>query len=134
MRHKNVLLVEYLGLGLWGPGWLWAGFSRQNGHLFELIICLETASKTPQQIDCIQRIVLATEETTMTQQVSLVLSCANPACGHKEVLRLTGHIMVTTRYSDQRGSKSRQNLCRLPSIYINNKEPHLYSNINLILL
>ena len=36
------------------------------------------------------------------------LSNANPACGHKEVRRSTGHIMVTTRYSDQQGSKSRQ--------------------------
>ena len=41
------------------------------------------------------------------------LSNANPACGHKEVLRSTGHIVVTTRYSDQQGSKSRQNVIRL---------------------
>ena len=41
------------------------------------------------------------------------LSNANPACGHKEVRRSTGHIMVTTRYSDQQGSKSRQNVKRL---------------------
>ena len=27
---------------------------------------------------------------------------ANPVRGHKEVARSTGHIMVTTRYSDQR--------------------------------
>ena len=39
----------------------------------------------------IQRIVLATEETT----------AANRARGHKEVLRSTGHIMVTTRYSNR---------------------------------
>ena len=37
----------------------------------------------------------------------------NPACGHKEVRRPTGHIMVTTRYSDQQGSKSRQKIVRL---------------------
>ena len=37
----------------------------------------------------------------------------NPACGHKEVRRSTGHIMVTTRYSDQQGSKSRQKVMRL---------------------
>ena len=36
------------------------------------------------------------------------LSNANPACGHKEVRRSTGHIMVPTRYSDQQGSKSQQ--------------------------
>ena len=63
----------------------------------------------------IQRVVLATEETTVTQQVSHrhLLSNANPACGHKEVRRSTGHIMVTTRYSDQQGSKSRQKVMRL---------------------
>ena len=32
------------------------------------------------------------------------LSNAIPACGHKEVPRSTGHIMVTTRYSGQQGS------------------------------
>ena len=41
------------------------------------------------------------------------LSNANPACGHEEVRRSTGHIMVTTRYSDQQGSKSRQKVMRL---------------------
>ena len=41
------------------------------------------------------------------------LSNANPACGHKEVRRSTGHIMVTIRYSDQQGSKSRQKLMPL---------------------
>ena len=41
------------------------------------------------------------------------LSNASPACGHKEVQRSTGHIMVTTRYSDQQGSKSRQKVTRL---------------------
>ena len=62
----------------------------------------------------IQRIVLATEETTVTQQVSLIdLSNTNPACGHREVRRSTGHIMVTTGYSDQQGSKSRQKVMRL---------------------
>ena len=34
---------------------------------------------------------------------------ANPACGYLEVPRSTGrHTMVTTRYADQQGSKSRQ--------------------------
>ena len=36
-----------------------------------------------------------------------------PYPGHKEVPRSTGHIMVTTRYSDQQGSKSRQKVMRL---------------------
>ena len=62
----------------------------------------------------IQRFGLATEETTATQQVSHTLSTANPAHGHKEVLKhKMGHIMMTTRYSDQQESKSRQNPCQV---------------------
>ena len=60
--------------------------------------------------------VLATEETTVTQEVShRPIKCQSRlACGHKEVVRRsTGHIMVTTRFSDQQGSKSRQKLMRL---------------------
>ena len=61
----------------------------------------------------IQRSVLAAEETTVTQQVSHIdVSNANPACGPKHVVRSTSHIMVTTRYSDQQGSKSRQKVMR----------------------
>ena len=41
------------------------------------------------------------------------LSNVNPARGHKEVRRSTGHIMVTIRYSSQQGSKSRQNVCQV---------------------
>ena len=37
----------------------------------------------------------------------------NPVRGHKEVPGSTGHIMVTTRYSDQQGSNSRQKVMRL---------------------
>ena len=54
------------------------------------------------------------------------------------------HIVVTTRYSDQQGSKSRHTvpsptlfelpLCHLPSIYINKDEPHLYTNISKVYL
>ena len=40
------------------------------------------------------------------------LSNANPARGHKEVRRSTGHIVVTTRYPDQQVSKLRQNVVR----------------------
>ena len=49
----------------------------------------------------IQRIVLASEETTVTQQVSHRPINVNLACGQKEVRRLTGHIMVTTCYDTQ---------------------------------
>ena len=37
------------------------------------------------------------------------LSNANPARGHSEARRSAGYIMVTARYSNQQGSKSRQN-------------------------
>ena len=50
------------------------------------------------------------------RQCSLPLACRHPPeehHGHKEVRRSTGHIMVTTRYSDQQGSKSRQKVMRL---------------------
>ena len=47
---------------------------------------------------------------TLTDRAStiypVIYVVANPARGHKEVPRSTGHIMVTTRYSDQQGSKS----------------------------
>ena len=39
------------------------------------------------------------------------LSNANPALGHKEVRMPTDHIVVTTRYSNRQGSKSRQIPC-----------------------
>ena len=66
----------------------------------------------------IQRIVLATKEKLRRHNKSAIyryyLSNADPACGRKEVRRTTGHIMVTTRYSEQQGgSKSRQNVMRL---------------------
>ena len=53
---------------------------------------------------------------TLTDRASTIPSNsmdANPVRGHKEVPRSTGHIMVTTRYSDQQGSKSRQKVLRL---------------------
>ena len=53
---------------------------------------------------------------TLTDRASTIPSkyvVANPVRGHKEVPRSTGHIMVTTRYSDQQGSKSRQKIMRL---------------------
>ena len=60
----------------------------------------------------IQRLALEPDKPTMTLQVS-DLGNANPARGHKEVRRSTGHIMVTTRYSNQQGSKSRQIHCQV---------------------
>ena len=54
--------------------------------------------------------------TLLTDRASTIPSnirVANPVRGHKEVPRPMGHIMVTTRYSDQQGSKSRQKVMRL---------------------
>ena len=47
------------------------------------------------------------------QPYPVIYVVANPVRGHKEVPRSTSHIMVTTRYSDQQGSKSRQTVTRL---------------------
>ena len=77
----------------------------------------------------IQRIVLATEEATVTQQVSHKSIKCQPACGHKYVSRSTGHIVVTTRYSDQQGSKSRQTLCDSTS---NGTDNHQHGSSTLL--
>ena len=61
----------------------------------------------------IQRILLATEETATQRVRHIDLSNTNPARGHKEVRRSTGHIMVTTSYSNHQGSKSRHNPCQV---------------------
>ena len=60
----------------------------------------------------IRRLALEPDEPTMTLQVS-DLANANPARGHKEARRSTGHIMVTPRYSNQQGLKSRQIHCQV---------------------
>ena len=74
---------------------------------FHLLVCCSRSQIVGVVDSYIQRVVLATEETAVIQQVS------RRACGHKEVPRSTGHSMVTTRYSDQQGSKSRQKFVRL---------------------
>ena len=58
---------------------------------------------------------------TLTDRASIIPCNIIRGCqsgtvrGHKEVPRSTGHIMVTTRYSDQQGSKLRQKLCDFTS-------------------
>ena len=47
-------------------------------------------------------------ESVVVVFFTVIYVVANPVRGHIEVPRSTGHIMVTTRYSDQQGSKSRQ--------------------------
>ena len=44
---------------------------------------------------------------------AVIYVVANPLRGDEEVPRSTGHIMVTTCYLDQQGSKSRQKVMRL---------------------
>ena len=59
---------------------------------------------------CVVFFKLTDRASTIPSNFSLkkIYVVANPVRGHKEVPRSTGHIMVTTRYSDQQGSKSRQ--------------------------
>ena len=47
------------------------------------------------------------------QPCPVIYVVANPVRCHKEVPRSTGHIMVTTPYSDQQGSESPQKVMRL---------------------
>ena len=59
-------------------------------------------------------VLLATEETTVTQQVShRPIKCQSRLWSQGGTKVKTGYIMVTTRYSDQQGSKSRQKVMRL---------------------
>ena len=63
----------------------------------------------------VQYVVVVVVFFTLTDRASTIpiYVVANPVRGQKEVPRSTGHIMVTTRYSDQQGSKSRQKIMRL---------------------
>ena len=61
----------------------------------------------------IQRIVLATEETTVTQQVSHRPIKRQSRLWSQRGTKVNGSHHVTTRYSDQQGSKSRQKVMRL---------------------
>ena len=57
----------------------------------------------------IQRIVVATEETTVTQQVRR--RPIKRHRGHKELRPSTGPKMMKARYSNQQGLNSQRNLC-----------------------
>ena len=88
--------------------------------------------KTEEIVDShVQRLVLATEETTVTQ-VSHRPSNVNPACRHKEVRRSTGHMMVTTRCSDPQGSKSRQKVMPLYKQWHRPKSKRFISFLHII--
>ena len=78
---------------------------RTYAHLSLLLLLL--------MIHTISALSLQLKKLRCHNKSAIDLSNANPACGHKEVRRSTGHIMVTTRYSDQQGSKSRQKVMRL---------------------
>ena len=61
----------------------------------------------------IQRIVLAAEETPVTQRVSRrPIKCQSGAWSQRGT-KINGSHHVTTRYSNQQGSKSRQNPCQV---------------------
>ena len=66
--------------------------------------------------DSRQLLLMNTFSALSFDKSAIDLSNVNPARGHKEVRRSTDHIMVTTRYSDQQVSKSRQNLCQVQPI------------------
>ena len=57
--------------------------------------------------------ILHINRSSLNLYYPVVYVVANPVRGHKEVPKSTGHIMVTTRYSDQQRSKSRQKVMRL---------------------
>ena len=77
-----------------------AGVTQEEGHT-GFLIHLPSGVLT----------LIATEEATVTQQLSDRCIKWQSSSWTQEVRRSTGHIMVTTRYSDQQGSKSRQNPC-----------------------
>ena len=90
-------------------------FSREKNRFLATVVAVVDSY--------IQRIVLATEEdnNNVTQQVShRLIKCqsllSSLAREHKEVRRSTGHIMVTARYLNRQGSKSRQNPCQVQPI------------------
>ena len=90
-------LVTHWHVGTWVR-------SRQTGFFSLLLLLL---------IHTFSVLSLQLKKLRWHNKSAIDLSNANPACGHKEVRRSTGHIMVTTRYSDQQGSKSRQKVMRL---------------------
>ena len=58
-------------------------------------------------------IFLQSKKLRRHNEAAIDLSNANSARGHKDIRRSTGHIAVITCYSDQQGSKSRQNPCQV---------------------
>ena len=64
-------------------------------------------------IHTILRIVLANKQTTATQQVTHRHIKCQSRLWSRRGTKVNGHIMVTTRYSEQQGSKSRQKVVRL---------------------
>ena len=91
------------------------------GRLFHLLIDAINSGMTRWRLTVVIVVLIQTFSVLSLQlkklwrhnKSAIDLSNANPACGHKEIRRSTVHNMVTTRYSDQQGSKSRQNPCRV---------------------
>ena len=92
---------------------LWGKISvRVTAPRFELTSQRQKVSWLPTEPSG-RSVGLQLEKLRWNNKSAIDISNANPTCGHKEVRRSTGHIMVTTRYPDQQGSKSRQKLMRL---------------------
>ena len=80
-------------------------------------------------IHTFKRIVLATEETTVTQQVShRPIKCQSRLWSQRGT-KINGSHHGDTRYSDQQGSKSRQKLCDTTS---NGTDQHQNGSSNLL--
>ena len=97
MRFCSCSLWSYLNFfDIFPPGW---GMLRKS----RLLLLIHTFS------------VLSLQQKKLRwhNKSAIDLSNTNPACGHQEVRRSTGNIMVTTRYLYQQGSKSRQKVMRL---------------------
>ena len=84
----------------------WVANGRERGVTLKgllLLLLIHTSSVSSLQLKNLRR----------HNKSAIDLSNTNSACGHKEVRRSTGHIVVTTRYSDHKGPKSRQKVMQL---------------------
>ena len=86
---------------------------RERGQRNITFPCLADHEQDWQPYPVIVVVVFFTLTDRASTIPSNILRGANPVRGHKVVPRSKGHIMVTTRYSDQQGSKSRQKVMGL---------------------
>ena len=97
--------VHYVLLSLfWCPSMVITVSVQYNGGILPDIILLRLT---------LLLLLYSSHSPIGPQPYPVIYVVADPVRGHKEVPRSTGHIMVTTRYSDQQGFKSRQKVMRL---------------------